>query len=70
MLTDSMPKLGVVPMIFDERGGTIASTSTTLTYAMRPDDLQASGRLPQLPRLPSPDGGPPKTERPESLHPD
>jgi putative transposase len=35
-----------------------------------PDDFHASGQLPQLPRLPSPDGGPPKTERPESLHPD
>jgi hypothetical protein len=37
---------------------------------MLPDDLHASGQLPQLPRLPRPDGGPPKTERPESLHPD
>jgi transposase len=35
-----------------------------------PDDFNASGQLPQLPRLPSPDGGPPKSERPESLHPD
>ena len=35
-----------------------------------PDDLHASGQLPQLSRLPPPGGGPPKTERPESLHPD
>jgi transposase len=35
-----------------------------------PDD-HPSGRLPQLSRLPPrPGGGPPKTERPESLHPD
>ena len=29
-----------------------------------------SGQLPQLLRLPPPGGGPTKTERPESLHPD
>ena len=34
------------------------------------DDLHASGQLPQVLRLPPPGGGPPKTERPESLHPD
>ena len=34
------------------------------------DDFHASGQLPQLLRLPPPGGGPPKTERPESLHPD
>ena len=34
------------------------------------DDVHASGQLPQLLRLPPPGGGPTKTERPESLHPD
>jgi site-specific recombinase XerD len=32
-----------------------------------PDGTQSSGPLPQLSRLPSPGGGPPKTERPESF---
>ena len=34
------------------------------------DDHHPSDQLPQVPRLPPTAGGPPKTERPESLHPD
>jgi hypothetical protein len=34
------------------------------------DDSQASGQLPQRLRFPPPGGGPPKTERPESIPPD
>jgi Transposase IS116/IS110/IS902 family len=60
-----------------------ASSDPTLWNRSRPADQRArsvrptlcderstSGQLPQLSRLPPEDGGPPKTERPESLHPD
>jgi hypothetical protein len=47
-------------------------TATSRSAPSRPtlSDDHASGQLPQLLRLPPQDGGPPKTERPESLHPD